>query len=73
MGASARLNAQDRQFLATLSEVVYANPFSDQPPQIEALTSAAAASSAQERRDHYLNALVPVLEARLDRLRLQGR
>lgn len=67
------LNADDRQFFASVAEVIFSNPFDDARADIRALApDARRAAGTGTTSNHPFGAIVPALEERLEKLTATG-
>jgi DNA-binding NtrC family response regulator len=67
MGRRA-LSTEDRHFLAMLADVVFGNPFAELPDAFRSFAADTTSTGSGHRHDHYLPALVPAVEACLERV-----
>ncbi len=65
------LNAEDRQFLAAVAEIIFSNPFDDVRADIRALVPGAARATGATS-NHPFGAIAPALEERLEKLAAAG-
>lgn len=72
MAAKAKLLQEDFRFFSGLSEILFSNPFADEPTEVEALAAPWRRTASQDRQNHYLSTLVPVLNERIAALDSRG-
>ena len=69
MSKAVRLRAGEREFLARLARVIFANPFTTETTELEALVGRGPKPTPG---DHALAVLAPVLDERLQKLEARG-
>lgn len=72
MAANMTLSGEDSRFFSAFTEVLFSNPFSDEPSEVERLTESWRRSAVQDRQNHYLSTLVPILNERIAALDSRG-
>jgi DNA-binding NtrC family response regulator len=61
------LNAEDRRFFSAVAEIIFSNPFDDARAEVRALVPDATRAAAENKK-HPFAAIVPAVEARLNKL-----